>query len=614
MLTTKIEFDKIPAEIGQPYLIGSLVLDMKERLGKWAFLDLTNKTPHPALAADLIAALGRHALFNLKSDLSFRNYTSLISRVLDFAAQVGLSTKIRLADFDTELILLFRKHIKERLESQKNATYTRLYGNFNRLLQAARALGLFERATRVPRNFRHVDDSKVSNPYNYAEQLDLEEVCRRCIDEMFARLQRGRELLAIGSNPRGVKNGTNCPPENRAWNKLENLIWYATHIHEELPPRFSALKEMKDYSYINAVYGVYGGTYRMRDIHSHRYALVEDLIPFFILIAKRTGRNESSLLTLKRNCLQEIDGKYYLIYRKLRSAEREFKKKIEDDGPYSAVSLIRKLLNLTAPLVKHAPPGDKDLLFLGLTLHTSKSSVKAIDPVYFKYQMNHNRGWCKKNNLLNDMGETFQISAVRLRVTYLTRKYIKHGQLSKISQDAVHSLADTSVGYIANASTKLIHEQAVRDGIKSSIAAIKKPTVLPIDDPTSAAKELNKAPNEAKAILRGEVDVLFNACKDIMNRPGGPPHTFCDRPWSCFGCGNTVITRHVLPRVFGFLNHAESMKVSLGVEEWKELFSRSVNLIHADVLPRFSDSVLKIAQARASTQRFYIPIALKGNL
>ena len=506
MTDLRIIFSPLPEEIGQPYLIGSLVLDMRERLGKWAFLDLTGQTPFRDLACDLIASLGRHALFNVKSGFTFRNYLSVITRTFEFSEQEGLAKNIKLADFDTELILRFRKYIKQRLESQKNATYRRLYGNFDRLLQAARAIGRFERTTRVPRNFRHIDDSTVSQPYTFSEQLDLEEACRRCIDELHARLQRGKELLAIGSNPRGVRNGSGRKPEELAWNRLENLIWYATHIHGELPLQRPALKALKDYSYLNAILGVYKGVYRLWDIHAHRYALTEDLIPYFILLAKRTGRNESSILTLRRDCLREIDGKVYLIYRKPRSADKEFRKLIKDDGPYSAVSLIRQLLDLTAPFAKHAPEAERDSLFLGMSIFTRSPTpmVKAIDHSYFKYQMNREGGWCERNKLKDASGKNFQISSVRLRVTYLSRKYIEHGQLSKISTDAAHSMADTTLGYVVNASTKHIHDQTARDGIKDAIAIVKKPVVLPpMATPNCSTVGQSNCSRQDGVIMRG---------------------------------------------------------------------------------------------------------------
>ncbi|MFZ5526452.1 MAG: hypothetical protein ACOZE7_07320 [Pseudomonadota bacterium] len=55
------------------------------------------------------------------------------------------------------------------------------------------------------------------------------------------------------------------------------------------------------------------------------------------------------------------------------------------------------------------------------------------------------------------------------------------------------------------------------------------------------------------------------------------------------------------------------MKVELGAVEWTSMFSRAVDLIRADVLPRFSEHVLETAMRRAAAQQFYIPIELKGN-
>jgi hypothetical protein len=271
---------------------------------------------------------------------------------------------------------------------------------------------------------------------------------------------------------------------------------------------------------------------------------------------------------------------------------------------------------LTEPFAEYAPEAERDFLFLGMTILGRRSvpAVKAVDHSYFKFQMNREGGWCERNKLEDASGKPLKISSVRLRVTYLSRIYIKHGQLSKVSTDAVHAMADTTVGYLANTSTKHIHDQTVRDGIRASIAVVKRPSVLSIDDPVAGSKELNIPVDKVRAILKGEMDVLFNACKDVLNRPGGTPNTFCSKPWECFGCSNIVITRHVLPRVFAFLKHAESMKAVLGAEEWKGMFSQAVELIRADVLPRFSENVLANAKRRAAVQQFYIPIELKGNL
>lgn len=79
--------------------------------------------------------------------------------------------------------------------------------------------------------------------------------------------------------------------------------------------------------------------------------------------SKKTGRNESSILTLTRDCLQEVDGRFILWYEKNRGAARKYKKTIDNEGQFSPVALIKTLLKVTEPLVKYATVDDKNIYF-----------------------------------------------------------------------------------------------------------------------------------------------------------------------------------------------------------------------------------------------------------
>lgn len=614
MTRDKIVFGQLSQTSELSLHIRGLVLDMREKFGDKAFLDLTNCSGFNELARDVISAFGQHALFNFESEKSFQNYKRIAREVIAFAEAKKLRKGFCLAEFDTELLLALKVHIEGRSKVKKNATRRRLYGNFLRLLQAARGLGLFSTDVIVPRNFRHVRDSRISQPYTLAEQLDLEAACRACIEATLTRLERGRELTAQGINPRGVMNGAGSAPEDRVWNKLENLLWYAQNVHGGAPLQRSDLKALKDYSFINAVCGVYGGALRLKDVRVHQYVTCEDLIPIFILLAKRTGRNECSLLTLTRSCLVKDGYKYFLLYTKPRSGTQVFRRKIADDGEWSAVKLIQLLQQLTEPLVQWAPEGDKQSLFLGLTVRATQGNpIKALDPSYFKSQMNRKGGWCERQEIMDVKGKVLKISAIRLRTTYLSLKYVKHGQLAKVSSDAAHAIADTSVGYVANEATKHLHHQAVRAGQRSVVALATKPTVLDTMNVAVVSEKLELSPETARRMLRGEMDVLFNACKDIMNRPGGAPNTQCQKPWQCFGCGNSVITRHTLPRVIAFQQHADRMRLKLPLHDWNAMFGAQMKFIREDVLPRFSERVIQRAITQVEDLIFYIPMELGGH-
>jgi hypothetical protein len=297
-------------------------------------------------------------------------------------------------------------------------------------------------------------------------------------------------------------------------------------------------------------------------------------------------------------------------YRKGRGSEKLYKKPIDSDGPFSPVELIRKLVTITEPLVKFANQGDQDLLFLGLTIQNRGIPVKELDAAYFKSQMNRTGGWCERNKLTTENDATLRVSVRRWRVFYLCNRYRKHGQLARVSRDAAHTLRVTTVPYVANATTKHLHEKAVRDGQRSA-RALAEPVVLPTNDPKVAAQALGTDTAAAKRVLKGEQDVLFASCRDFYNKPGGLPNTACDSPWACFVCSNAMVTRHVLPRVIKFKQFMEEQRRELSAEDWRAKFAIPWQVITQKILPKFTKTVIAEAERFAKTTAVYIPIFLK---
>jgi len=191
-------------------------------------------------------------------------------------------------------------------------------------------------------------------------------------------------------------------------------------------------------------------------------------------------------------------------------------------------------------------------------------------------------------------------------VFYLTTRYKRHGQLSRVSRDAAHVLSQTTVGYVANESTKHIHEKAVEDGIRAA-RNIARITVVPDDAPTTTS-----SPLQEKKWRQAAQDVFFADCSDFYNRPGGPSNTACDRPWLCLAsCGNAIVTRHVLPRVMALKLFVEGQRLELAPDDWSEKFADIWHTIVTDILPKFGQSVIAEATALAQREQYYIPLALK---
>jgi hypothetical protein len=616
----QVTFDRVPEAKKNVRVLGSLVFDMRETLGSSAYLDLRNVSQHQLLARDFVAALYKHASpGRIGSDYSVQSYIGMIRRVLRYCSTEGVLNEFKMADMDFEFLLSFRSNVRLATACFKSGVRRRVYGCMLRLLQAGQEIGLAHPDLQPPRNFSFVGDSDTTQPYSAGEALDIEDACRSCILVLLAQLEEGQRLLKVGKNPRSgperdPKTGRLLAksPAERAWNQLPNLLWYVVHAMGGQYLKGRELAAQGHSSFENATTGAWGGKYRKADVFRHLYPIAEDLIPFVILLAKTTGRNESSILGLRRDCLQELNGRYLLWYEKKRGGNRLHKKVVSDDGPFSPVALIRTLQRVTEPLVRHAAPEHQNKLLLGLTIQShGLDPVKPLDDSYVLFQMNREGGWCDQQELLNAHGKPQRISFRRWRVYYLGRRYRKHGQLSKVSRDAAHTLSQVTVSYLVNDSTKHIHERAVEDGIQSAIG-IARPIVLVDESVSHAAQMLSVDSSIAERVLLGEQDVLFAACKDFYNRPGGPPNTRCDKPWICLLCANAVITRHVLPRVLAFRDFMVQQREILSNGEWSEKFGQSWLVLTAHILPKFSTEAISEAERRVADQTLYIPITLKA--
>lgn len=619
MTARKIVFSPLPVAATNVFVLGSLVLDKRDILGPKAIIDFSDLKDHQGLARDLVASLDEHAApEQIESDLSLLSYGQVIRVLLRYCSLEGVPSDFRMRDIDLEFVLDFRVYLQVAFSELKSDVRRRLFGNFERLLRAGQSLGLLSVELVIPKNFKHAFDSDVTQPYTAGEALDIESACREHIRALIARLDKGQELLRQGIDPRGRPSSDpntgrfmKMEPEDKAWNQLPNLLWYVVNVMDGQFIKYSGRGGTGHSSFNNATNGAYKGPYRKTDVFCHLYPLAEDLIPFIILFAKSVGLNESSILGLRRDCLQEIDGQYVLWFRKARGSAGLYRKIIPTEGQFSPVALLKVLHEITAPLVRYAKPEFQELLFLGFTVKgQGREPVKPIDPVYIKAQMNRAGGWCTKNNLMDAHGRQIRISLRRFRVYYLSLRYKKHGQLSKVSRDAAHTLAQTTVSYVANASTKHIHERSVEAGIRAA-REVAKPTVVVSDSPDEASQAIGASKTKTERVLRGEQDVFFAACRDFYNRPGGEENVPCDKPWNCLTCPNAIVTRHLLPRVLAFRDFMAEQRKELEPDDWALKFSEAWQVVHEDILPKFSAETIEEAERYAASERLYIPLSIR---
>jgi hypothetical protein len=615
MNNDRLEFEYIPQTPDNVRIAGSLVFDRRSELGPRAYLDLTGIETYQILARDCIAALYQHTSpSRVASDLTIGSYSTIIRELLDYCGKINSPSQFCMMDITYEFLMDYRAYLQLISIDFKSEYSRRRFGNIIRLLEAGRMLNLARPDFSPPRSLSHKHDNDRVQPYTASEALDFESICRTKIREMLSRLDKGKELLAIGEDPRGRhkrRDPATGAPLERPWLQLKNIIWYIVNVMDGQYLDRSQLLAGRHSTFNNVMMGCFDVPYRKKDTYSLLYPLTWDLIPFIILLAKKTGRNEHSILELTRDCLQEIDERFILWYEKARGSARRYKKYIDNDGPFSPVALIKTLLKITEPLVQHAPTEDREYLFLGLTIDGhGREPVKRIDPSYIKFQMNHDGGWCDQHELKNEHAQPLRVSLRRWRVYYLTSRYKQTGQLSRVSRDAAHTLGTTTVDYIANDATRHIHEQAVREALYEA-RALASPKILTDENPETIATTLDVDITSAEKIINGEQDVLFSSCKDFYNRPGGKLNTPCDKPWGCFVCSNSVITRHVLPRVIVLRDFIQQARNELSAEDWNTKFGSLWHSLTIEVLPLFSREAIAEAEHLAQSQIFYIPLNMR---
>lgn len=616
MVKKRIEFYEVVETENNVTTLGSLILDKRSTLGAKALIDLRNFSCYEFLSRDLLAALDEYTKpKKLASDHSFISYGQAIRTLLRFCAESCQVSEFRMRHIDTEFLLEFRSYVRLTFSSDTNDHRRRLYGNIERLIKVAQELGLVSTELCAPRNFKYAKKIKGTLPYTTSEALDIEDACRTHIRATLGRLDRGKKLLQNGQDPRARsprKGKSPLSPEERLWNQLPNLLWFVVNVMDGMHVKNAGTAKRGLSSFNNATSGAYKGPYRKSDVFSYLYPFAEDLIPFVNLLAKTTGRNETSILTLSRDCLEEVDGRYLVWYKKQRGSSKLYKRPISNEGMFSPVGLIKTLLQITKPLLNLAKPEHRENLFLGFTIKSrGTDTVKPVDPSYLKYQMNRRGGWCDRNELMTENGAPQKVSLRRWRVYYLVKRYRTHGQLSKISRDAAHTLLRTSVSYVNNESMTHVHERATENGIRAALS-VARPTVVTAESPDELAATLKSSKDEASKLLQGEQDVFIAACKDFYNRPNGEKNTPCDKPWACLGCSNAVITRHVLPRVVAFRDFISQQRTELTQEDWQQKFGDAWMVLHQHVLPKFSDETIAEAQQSAKDEVFYLPITLRA--
>ena len=148
------------------------------------------------------------------------------------------------------------------------------------------------------------------------------------------------------------------------------------------------------------------------------HAMPDTLVPYMIAIAAQTYANPEALRLMRRDCMSEhllLDRRVVVSWTKGRSSRPQRRSFIRDRS-LSVPFLIDRVLALTEALVPHAPPGERDRLFLCGGMKGSRR----VGVIPEHVMISHVRLFAKRHDLRDDRGRPLVLRMVGLRPTGLT--------------------------------------------------------------------------------------------------------------------------------------------------------------------------------------------------
>ncbi|GBQ81703.1 hypothetical protein AA0311_2679 [Asaia bogorensis NBRC 16594] len=455
----------------------------------------------------------------------------------------------------------------------------------------------------IPKNL-YPSKASESQPREALRQTELDAVlaaCRKDIEASWADFEKGRMLIAQGENAivEDVRRG------NIDLRDFGILLAFLAHHHRSLMPRRPVPDAEGNSCWLLAqAIRRHGGNQR---ISRFLHATAETLIPYMIAIAAQTFANPEALRCFSRDCLSEhvfLDGRVLVTWGKGRSNTVQRRSFLRNRS-LSVPNLIDRVMAMTAPLVSHCPPSDREYLFVTAGV-LSDRHVRLI-PSWTVTR--HVHRFAERHDLRNLEGKPLDLTLASLRATGLTLAHAAlGGDVTKTQALANHAVPDQTRHYINQPTTHADQLAALAHLQGRFVEAVRSGSV--------DGEERQAVHGEGSNFAYGGHSLNASAsgflCADPLGgiAPGQRKGRLCTAWLACFTCPNAVIpldadTLARLLRTREALVEARSTMVS---DRWMLLYAPKLEILERDVLPRFSTELHAAARANHDEACFTGPI------
>lgn len=409
---------------------------------------------------------------------------------------------------------------------------------------------------------------------------------RKDIENIWATFQAGKALLER------VDRQTVAKERDLGRLNLEDLGVTLAVILEHygglVPPQSVTLERGSNRWRLHFASVRHGGNKRLA---SYLHALPDMLIPYMIAIGAQSYANPEALRDLRRDCISDhllLDGRAVMTWSKGRSSQVQRRSFIRDRG-FSVPYLINQVLEMTAPLLPHAPVSDLDRLFLVATINGARS-VKLI-PNYLMSK--HVRLFAQRHNLVDETGRPLQLTLAGLRATGLNLAHEALGyDILKTQILANHASPDTTQRYIDRPIVRKAHEGIIGELQRHFVDTVRSSNKRDeVDDDTQP------------------VDVEYATAAGFKCRnplagvgEGQKIGRLCTAWLGCFTCPNAVIplSTDVLTRLLSTRDALVAARRTVAPDRWRLLYASKLEILEQHILPRFSPELHMEASMNAA--------------
>jgi hypothetical protein len=355
--------------------------------------------------------------------------------------------------------------------------------------------------------------------------------------------------------------------------------------------------------------GLEAGT-PIRDLHARRYLLVEDIVPFLVLLGLETGLEPECIKALRADCLRNpTSGTVEIEYCKRRARGSEWKRlRVRDGSSSTPGGVIRTLIELTAAARKHKPSES-----LWVYFHTGHLADRIFHP------QDTIDSWTARHGVVDDAGQPLRMLLSRLRKTHKALWYAK--TQGDITRFAIGHTPEVAARHYADLpSLRHLHERTIADALNDALTSALEPRIVAPEEEAIARKQpktlqLPVPAAEVHRALSGKQDVWLASCTGFYKSPFAAEREPCPEPfWGCLECRNAVITARKLPAIIAFLDFVVARRAEMPEADWWGKFGRAWSRITQQVLPAFSDAVVAEAREKAEAldQQPYLPLEARA--